>query len=225
MPPLEILYEDNHLLAVNKPAGLATMGGTGQQDSLFERARRYIKQRYQKPGRVYLGIVSRLDAAVSGVVLFARTSKAAARLADQFRQRRVAKTYWAIVEGDVRGQAATCVDWLVKDDRRRRMRAVDAKHPKARKARLVYRPLRKTTLGTLVEIQPVTGRKHQIRVQLAQRGHPIVGDRKYGSRTPFAEGIALHARRLVVTHPTRKAKIELVAPVPRHWKQLGLELS
>ncbi len=218
---LQVLYEDNHLLAVVKPAGLPTMGVSEKRPSLVQLARRYLKNRYKKPGNVYLGVVSRLDAEVTGVVLLARTSKAARRLSRQFRTREVEKTYWAIVEGIVRPSSGQCVDWVARDERHRRMRVVRPETPGAQEARLTYRKLK--TLGqlTLLEVGLHTGRKHQIRLQLAQQGWPILGDKKYGSRRPFPAGIALHARRLAVTHPVRGERIEFSAPVPRAWGSLG----
>src|SRR5262245_24190120 len=139
--PLRVLYEDNHLLAVNKPAGLATMGLSPREASLFTLAKDYIKRKYHKPGNVYLGVVSRLDAAVTGVVLLARTSKAAARLSQRFRTRDVEKTYWAIVEGNVEPPEGELHDWLVKDEPRRRMRKCPQGTPGAREAHLSYRRL------------------------------------------------------------------------------------
>lgn len=219
-----VLYEDNHLLALDKPAGLATMGAAAGRPSLWALAKQYIKQKYHKPGGVYLGTVSRLDAAVSGVVLFARTSKAAARLAEQFRSRSTQKLYWAIVEG-LPAPTAECVDWLIKDERLKRMRVVAARataeHGRAQQAELAYRRLRQTAAGWLLEIDLRTGRKHQIRVQLSHRGLTILGDRKYGSRGPFTAGIALHARQLEFTHPTRRERLTLTAPVPPAWRKLG----
>lgn len=223
--PLEILYEDNHLLALNKPAGVAVMRGTGRSTSLLEQARQYVKTRYQKPGNVYLGLISRLDAGVSGVLLIARTSKAAARLSEQFRRRNVHKTYWAVVTGRAAARWTTCSDWLLKDERQQRMVVVATGTLSAQEARLRYRALQPLGAKTLVEIELETGRKHQIRVQLASRGHPILGDAKYGSREPFAAGIALHARRLVIEHPTRRMPLELLAPVPSSWRSLGLDPS
>lgn len=222
MPQLDILFEDNHLLAINKPAGLATMGVSADRPSLLARAKEYIKQRYHKPGEVYLGVVSRLDASVTGVVLLARTSKAAARLNEQFRGRAVEKTYLAVVEGEVGPREVACRDWIAADERHRRMRLVDADTPGAQLAKLVYRGLRRVPAGAFVEVRLETGRKHQIRLQLAARGHPVVGDRKYGSRRPLPQGIALHARRLVFRHPVRNEAIELVAPVPASWAALGI---
>ena len=219
--PFPILYEDNHLLLVCKPAGLPTMGVAAGKPSLLEIARGYVKEKYQKPGKAYLGIVSRLDAPVTGVVLLARTSKAAARLTEQFRERRVEKTYWAVIQGELDPAEGSCVDWLRKDERHRRVHVCDREHSGAQEARLTYRTLQAIEGGTLLEIELETGRKHQIRVQLSHRGHSIWGDRKYGSRKSFPVGIALHARRLVFTHPVRNIPMELVAPLPKVWEKTG----
>lgn len=218
MPLLDVLYEDNHLLAVSKPVGLPTMGVAADRPSLLTVAKAYLKERYEKPGEVYLGTVSRLDAPVSGVVLFARTSKAAARLTEQFREREVEKTYWAIVSGRPSPPAGLCVDWLMHDERHRRVHVVAPRSAGAQEARLRYRTLEHAGSHTLLEILLETGRKHQIRVQLARLGHPIVGDIKYGSRESFAAGIALHARRLACEHPVKKSRIEIEAPLPRSWQ-------
>jgi 23S rRNA pseudouridine1911/1915/1917 synthase len=218
---LHVLHEDNHLLAVVKPVGLATMGVAEGRPSLLAMAKEYIKHRYHKPGNVYLGAMSRLDAPVSGVVLFARTSKAAARLTEQFKTRAVEKVYWAIVANEPPA-VCECVDWLAKDDRHRRMHVRRANEAGAQEARLTFRKLQRIPKGWLLEVILQTGRKHQIRLQLSSRGWPILGDRKYGSREPFADGIALHARRLALTHPTSGKRIELVAPLPKAWATLGL---
>ncbi len=219
---LEIIYEDNHLLAVNKPPRLPTMGVAADAASLIVLARQYIKRRYQKPGNVYLGIMSRLDAASSGIVLFARTSKAAARLTAQFRSRAVEKTYWAIVSGTIEPAVGQCVDWVVKDEAGQRMAIATEANPAAKEARLRYRRLRQVGRGFLMEIDLLTGRKHQIRLQLASRGCLIWGERKYGQGLPFSDGIALHARRLVVQHPVRNERLDLVAPLPPAWRALGI---
>jgi 23S rRNA pseudouridine1911/1915/1917 synthase len=218
---LDILYEDNHLLALNKPNGLATQGAEAGRPSLLALAKEYIKQKYGKPGNVYLGTVSRLDAAVSGVVIFARTSKAAARLAEQFRNRTVRKVYWAVVTGSA-APSETCENWLVRDDARRLVRLADAKTAGAQHARLTYCRKQRLRRGWLLEVTLETGRKHQIRAQLAARDLPIFGDRKYGSREPFAEGIALHSRLLELTHPTRSETIRLLADVPATWRTFGI---
>jgi len=221
-PPLQVLYEDNHLLAVVKPAGLPTMGTPGDRPTLLALAKEYVKQRYNKPGNVYLGVVSRLDAPVTGVVLLARTSKAAARLTEQFRTHAVEKSYWAIVEGLVEPPAENLVDWLGQDERHRRMHIVGSTLAGAKQARLSYRRLAVLAADSLLEVELATGRKHQIRLQLAHHGHPVLGDLKYGSRRKFPNGIALHARRLVVAHPTTGAKLAFEAPLPEAWRKFGV---
>jgi 23S rRNA pseudouridine1911/1915/1917 synthase len=162
--------------------------------------------------------MSRLDAPVSGVLLFARTSKAAARLTEQFKQGTVEKTYWALAKGEVKTASGEWSDWLLKDETAERMRVVAAGRSGAQQAVLRYRRLAMVDDGVvLVEIQLLTGRKHQIRVQFASRRLPILGDRKYGSTVSFPKGIALHSRRLVVEHPVKKERIELEAPLPAYW--------
>jgi 23S rRNA pseudouridine1911/1915/1917 synthase len=241
---LEILYEDNHLLIVNKPAMLPTMGVAEDRPSLLSQAKEYIRDKYHKPGNVYLGIVSRLDAPVTGVVLLARTSKAAGRLSEQFRERDVEKIYWAIVERGIEPRVGRLIDYLRKDERHRRMHVTTESAPGAQRAELNYRVLdleREKARGgegetklngespllpvslfpsfDLLEVRPLTGRKHQIRLQLSHAGFPIVGDRKYGSARAFAAGIALHSRRLVFEHPVSKMQMEVEAPLPEAWQR------
>jgi 23S rRNA pseudouridine1911/1915/1917 synthase len=216
--PFLILFEDNHLLAIDKPAGLATMGALRDCPSAVDAARTYLKREYHKPGNVYIGVVSRLDAPASGVLLFTRTSKAAARLNEQFKRGTVEKTYWALVADPPVPPAAELCDYLVKDERAQRMRVVAADRPGAKHAVLRYQRLSTSHGATLLEIELLTGRKHQIRVQLASRGLPILGDRKYGSSASFSPGIALHARRLVVEHPTKRTRVELTSPLPANWR-------
>lgn len=220
--PLPILFEDNHLLAVLKPAGVPTMGVEAGRTSLVTLVKDYLKRKYGKPGNVYLGVVSRLDSLVSGVILFARTSKAAARLTEQFRCGDVKKIYWALVEGRPEPAETLCVDWLVKDDRQHRMVVCAPEQPGSQKASLRYRTLRVVPHGTLLEVLLETGRKHQIRVQLAQRGHPVLGDRKYGATAAFPHGLALHARQLELEHPVRKTPLLLEAPLPAAWRKFGI---
>lgn len=217
MPPrLDVLYEDNHLLIVNKPAGLPTQGAAEGEPSLCELAKQYLKAKYQKPGNVYLGVVSRVDAFVTGAVVLARTSKAASRLSEQFRTQAVEKTYWAIVEQPPQPPTGVCEDWVSKDDDAHLMRVVTASSA-GQKARLTYRTLKSTAAGTLLEVRLETGRKHQIRLQLSDRGWPIVGDRKYGANTTFPVGIALHSRQLRLDHPVRHEPLDVVAPLPAYW--------
>ncbi len=186
------------------------------------RARYYLKQKYRKPGNVYVGVVSRIDTPVSGVIVLARTSKAARRLNEQFRSRTVLKQYWALVEGKPSPSTGECVDWLRHDERRRRMEIAKPDAPAAQEARMVYRRLRTFSGISLVEVELHTGRKHQIRVQLAHRGWPIVGDQRYGSRHAFPAGIALHARSLTLIHPTSGESIKFVAPMPLTWTAFGV---
>ena len=221
-PRLEILYEDNHLLAVNKPPGIPTMGARAGVPSLAALAKQYIKRRYHKPGNVYLGLMSRLDAGTSGVVILARTSKAAARLTEQFRRRKVTKIYWGIASGRPHQPQGELVDWVVKDESKKRMAIADADVPGAKEARLRYRLLGELSGGSLLEIELLTGRKHQIRLQLAARGLALWGETKYAAGKPFGEGIALHARKLVIEHPVRKTPLELVAPLPPCWRAAGV---
>ncbi|HEY2881248.1 MAG TPA: RluA family pseudouridine synthase [Pirellulales bacterium] len=244
--PLEILYEDNHLLAVNKRAGMPTQGAAAGAESVVQLAKEYLRKKYNKPGNVYLGVVSRLDSPVSGVVVLARTSKAAARLNEQFRGRTVQKRYWALVAGRIEPPSASCVDLIAKDERSKKMvlvkppnpaTGVDIKstasrknpaqsrarpssksHAKAQEAKLSYRRLKLVNNASLLEIELETGRKHQIRLQLAARGHPLLGDKKYGSQRSFPNGIALHCRQLIIQHPTLGKPIEFVAPPPKAWR-------
>jgi len=217
-PPLKILYEDNHLLVVEKPAGLPTQGVAEGTPSVVTRAKAYLKQKYRKPGNVYLGVVSRLDAFVSGVLVLARTSKAATRLTEQFRSSTVGKVYQALVERPPDPPTGELTHWLLKDDKERRIEVVPPRTKNAQHARLSYRTLHKHRRGTLVEIELHTGRKHQIRVQLAEIGCPIVGDRKYGSRQPLADmAIALHAVRLTIEHPTTRQPLTVESPLPENW--------
>lgn len=218
---LEILYEDNHLLAVNKPAGLPTMGVRAGDPSLVTLAKQYIKRRYGKPGNVYLGVMSRLDTGTSGVLVLARTSKAARRLTEQFRSREVRKTYWAITSDRPDPPQGELVDWVVKDEPRKRMAIADPGAPGAKLARLRYKVLQPIAGGSLVEIELLTGRKHQIRLQMAARGWVLWGERKYAQGKPFDGVIALHARRLLIEHPVRKCPLELEALPGPKWPALG----
>lgn len=221
--PLSVLYEDNHLLIVDKPAGLPTMGVASEQESLVTQAKAYIKATYRKPGNVYLGVVSRLDSMVSGVIVLARTSKSAARLSEQFRRGLVAKRYWAIVEPMAEPDSGSLDDWLVKDEQAQRMRVLPNSPStntaaSAVRAMLAYRTIGSFQTQSLLEIEPSTGRKHQIRVQLASRGWPIWGDRKYGGRPVPWRGIALHSVGLRLMHPTKSIPLTFRSPPPTNWR-------
>ncbi len=214
---LEVLYEDNHLLAINKPALLPTMGVAEDVPSVLTVARAWLRVKYDKPGNIYLGVVSRLDAPVTGLLLLAKTSKAASRLTEAFRRRDVTKEYLAAVEGRLDPASGTLEHFLRKDERHRKMHTTHAGAPGAQAARLAYAQVRSAGEASLVQVQLDTGRKHQIRVQLAKVGCPIVGDLKYGSRMAFEPGIALHARRLELEHPVRHEPLVLEAPLPPSW--------
>ena len=218
LPPLDVLYEDNHCLAVAKPAGVPSAHFDGSVETLDRAVKGYLKAKYGKPGNVFLGIVHRLDKPTSGVLLFARTSKAAARLSEQFRESAVEKVYWAAVEKALPAPAGTLEDWLRKDEDAGRVEVVRPDAAGAKRAIVHYH--QKSTHGglALVELRPQTGRTHQLRVQLSQRGHPVVGDFKYGSEEPFPAGIALHARSLTFLHPVRHDPVTLTAELPRAWR-------
>jgi 23S rRNA pseudouridine1911/1915/1917 synthase len=231
MSPLAILHDDYHCLAVAKPAPLLTQGPAGVP-TLEAMVKAYVKEKYQKPGNVYLGIPHRLDRPVSGAVVFARNTKAAQRLALQFQEHRVEKHYWAVVEGDVPDETGTWEDWLRKLPEQARTEVVTSDAPQARHAVTHVRRLRSLPDGqTLLELQPRTGRMHQLRVQAAARGWPIRGDELYGARRPFGPPaelprdrvIALHARSLTFQHPTLKQPVTVVAPLPESWRALGVE--
>jgi 23S rRNA pseudouridine1911/1915/1917 synthase len=228
---LHVLFEDNHCLAVVKSAGLLTQGPVGIP-TLEALAKAYLKEKYQKPGNVYLGVPHRLDRPVSGVVLFARNSKAAERLAEQFREHQVTKVYWGVMAGKLKPAEGVWEDWLrkIQDEARTEITLADA--PGSKQAVLRYRVMQSLELGTLVEFQPVTGRMHQIRVQAGSRGYPLLGDALYGSTSSFGPAaelprdrvIALHARSLTFLHPLRYEPITLTAPLPAYWREVGVEL-
>jgi len=227
---LDILYEDNHCLALNKPAGWPTTHFDGKDETVDRLAKAYLKEKYQKPGNVFLGVVHRLDKPVSGALLFARTSKAAARLSEQFREGMIEKQYWAVVEEQVRGHATGGVapwrttdtgsleDWLKKDEPKARVEIVPKDTKGAQFARLLFVVRGRRDGLTWLELRPHTGRKHQLRVQLSSRGCPIYGDVKYGSDHPFGHAIALHARSLTFLHPTRAEPVTVTADVPKIWR-------
>ncbi|HYV39762.1 MAG TPA: RluA family pseudouridine synthase [Gemmataceae bacterium] len=228
--PLTVLFEDNHCLAVAKPAPLLTQGVPAGIVTLESLVKEYLREKYGKKGRVYLGIPHRLDRPVSGVVLFARQTVSAQRLAEQFRQRLVTKTYWAVVEGEVQPAEGIWMDWLVKLADESRTVTASQETPGARQAILRYRQLASISEGTMLEMIPETGRMHQLRVQAATRGWPIRGDEWYGAKLPFGPPavesrdrvIALHARSLTFLHPIRFEPITVVAALPDYWQIFGI---
>lgn len=233
LDPSAVLYEDHHLVAVNKPAPLLTQAPEGVP-SLEAAVKAYVKQKYAKPAGVYLGIPHRLDRPVSGVVVFARNTKAAQRVHKQFADRAVRKVYWAAVEGAVSPASGVWEDWVRKIAEEARVVKAEPNEPGAKLATLEYRVLKPLAGGTtLVKLAPLTGRMHQLRVQAAWRGHPVLGDDQYGGTRPFGPAweqprdkvIALHARRLTLRHPFRDDELTLTAPLPAYWAGVGADLT
>lgn len=222
-PGVGLLYEDNHIIIVNKRAGEIVQGDKTGDVPLSEEVKAYIKERYHKPGDAFLGVVHRLDRPVSGLVLFARTSKALTRLAEMFRTRQVHKTYWAIVANQPPQPEGTLTHWLTRNPKNNTARAYDREVPGSKQAILDYRVIGHSDRYWLLEVDLHTGRHHQIRCQLAKMGCPIRGDLKYGApRSNPDGGISLHARRLWFEHPVSHQLIDLTAPVPgeRLWQQI-----
>ncbi|GAA4410826.1 RNA pseudouridine synthase [Nibrella viscosa] len=218
----QIVYEDNHLVIVNKEPGLLVQGDRTGDVTLLDLVKDYIKEKYAKPGEVFLGTVHRLDRPVSGLVVFARTSKALERMNEIFRKRQVQKTYWAVVRRMPPEEKGRLVHWLVKDEERNQVTAYTYEAPGSQKAELTYRLLGKINEHYLLEVNPITGRPHQIRAQLASMGCPIRGDIKYGyDRAVPDKKIYLHARRLYFIHPVKKEPLICKAGVPNDpfWEE------
>ena len=227
-PGFEILYEEGPCLVVNKPGGVLTQAPPGI-DSVERRLKQFLKTRDNKPGSVYLGLAHRLDRPVSGVMVFAKHVRAARRLCEQFESRAVEKTYWALVEGQVETETDVWTDSLRKVPDQPRGEIVRQDHPDARTA-ILYRVLQQTVHGTWLEIRLETGRMHQIRIQAASRGYPVLGDELYGSTRSFGpetldpreRWIALHARNLVFRHPMTRVPVSVTAPLSPYWDEVGI---
>jgi 23S rRNA pseudouridine1911/1915/1917 synthase len=222
---LDILHEDNHCIGINKPSGWPTTHFDGTDETVDRLVKSYLKEKYQKPGNVFLGVVHRLDKATSGALLFARTSKAARRLSEQFREGTVEKVYWAIIEVSPKAkgdpwmkESGSLDDYLLHDDEEHRVKIVEANTPGAKPARLLYTVRNRHAGLVWLELRPHTGRKHQLRVQLAKRGTPIFGDQKYGSIQRLGNSIGLHARSLTFLHPTTHNPTTITAEIPKVWR-------
>ena len=222
---MTVLYEDNHIIIVNKQSGEIVQGDKTGDVPLCEFVKDYIKQKYQKPGNVFCGVVHRLDRPVSGVVLFARTSKALPRLNALFAEHeKVQKTYWAIVQNRPPQQKGTLTHWLTRNEKTNTARAYDREVPNSKKAVLDYELIAQSERYCLLEVHLHTGRHHQIRCQLAKMGCPIKGDLKYGAPRSNPDGsISLHARRLCLEHPVSHETVNVAADVPNDklWKTLA----
>lgn len=219
-----ILYEDNHLIAVNKSAGELVQGDRTGDDTLLDTLKEYIADKYDKPGAVYLGVIHRLDRPTSGVVVFARTSKALTRMNKLFADRLTTKTYWAAVHGSPIDSTGRLIHHLVRNPKQNKSYAHDNAVPNSKKAILNYQVLKNLDRYSLLEIHLETGRHHQIRSQLSKIGNVIKGDLKYGAKRSNPDGsIHLHSRELVFIHPVKKVEIKIVAPVPIGdgvWKEI-----
>ena len=226
MNEIPILYEDNHLLVVVKPPNLLSQGdATGDLD-LLTLMKKYIRDTYDKPGNVYLGLVHRLDRPVGGVMVFAKTSKAAGRLSEQIREHKFGRGYLAVVKGHLEPMAGCLRSFLLKDGKKNLVQEVGPNVPGAQEAVLDYEVLDMSQSQSLVRIILQTGRSHQIRVQMAERGHPLLGDKRYGPRNNERQQIALWAERISFTHPTTKEKLEFsqVPPAVKPWTEFHLGL-
>jgi 23S rRNA pseudouridine1911/1915/1917 synthase len=212
----DILFEDNHLIAVNKRAGdIVQVDDTGDEP-LDEQVKKYIAKKYNKPNGAFLGVVHRLDRPVSGVILFAKTSKALDRVNRMFKNREMKKTYWAVVRQRPQRTEGTLVHWLVKNSQKNVTKAFDHEVPGSLRAELNYKLIGELNGYYLIEVDPITGRPHQIRVQLSTLNCPIVGDNKYGyPRGSLKKSICLHARRLQFIHPVKQELVNIFAPLPK----------
>lgn len=221
---MKVVYEDNHIIIVSKRSGEIVQGDKTGDKTLADEVKAYIKEKYAKPGNVFLGITHRLDRPVWGIVVFARTSKALARLNDMFREGNVNKTYWAICQNAPEVPEATLTHWLTRNERQNKSYAYDKEVPGAKKAVLHYRTIGKSERYTLIEVKLMTGRHHQIRCQLAKIGCPIKGDLKYGARRSNPDGsISLLARKIEFAHPVSKEHICVESEVPddKLWHEIS----
>ncbi len=223
---MQVVYEDNHIIIVNKESGEIVQGDKTGDRPLADKVKAYIKEKYAKPGEVFLGVVHRLDRPVAGLVVFARTSKALTRLNDMFRNNEVHKTYWAITKQRPAEMEGMLTHWLVRNEKQNKSYAYDRERPNSKKAILKYKVVGASDNYTLIEVNLLTGRHHQIRCQLAKMGCPIRGDLKYGAKRSNPDGsISLLARSISFVHPVSKKTIFVEAPLPSDnlWNMFNSE--
>ena len=213
---VKVLFEDNHIIVAIKPAGVLSQGDGSNAPDMLTILKAYVKEKYQKPGEVYLGLVHRLDRPVSGVMVFARTSKAASRLSEQIRNRRVEKIYRCVVTGVLKGEGRL-ENFISKDESKNIVTVSDSEKPGFKASYLDYRALASKDGMTLTEVKLGTGRTHQIRAQMAHAGHPLLGDRKYGNPDDRTKDIALEAYKLSFEHPVKREFITFEAPIPESY--------
>lgn len=212
---MQVVYEDNHIIIVYKQSGEIVQGDKTGDKPLSDTVKQWIKARYNKPGNVFLGVVHRLDRPVAGLVMFGKTSKATSRLNAMFREGQVHKTYWAIVSGTPKADEATLDNWLVRNEKQNKSYAYDHEVPNSKHALLRYKVIARSDNYTLLAVDLLTGRHHQIRCQLAHAGMPIKGDLKYGARRSNPDGsISLLSHRMSFVHPVSKKTIDITSPVP-----------
>lgn len=222
---MQVLYEDNHIIIVNKRSGEIVQGDKTGDKTLGDAVKEYIKEHYAKPGNVFLGVVHRLDRPVSGIVVFARTSKALSRLNTMFRDGDVHKTYWAVTKNSPAEPEATLTNWLTRNEKQNKSYAYDREVPGSKKAVLHYKVIGRSDNYNLLEVNLMTGRHHQIRCQLANIGCPIKGDLKYGARRSNPDGsISLLARKVEFVHPVSKETISVEAPLPEDGLWSGMAM-
>ena len=219
---MTVVYEDNHIIIVNKTASEIVQGDKTGDTPLSETVKQYLKEKYQKPGNVFVGVTHRVDRPVSGLVLFAKTSKALSRLNEMFKRGEVQKTYWAVVKNRPPQEEGTLSHWLLRNEKQNKSYAYDKEKPGSKHALLDYRLIAASDNYFLLEVNLKTGRHHQIRCQLSKMGCPIKGDLKYGFARSNPDGsICLHARRIAFVHPVSKENITVEAPLPPSFKMFG----
>ncbi|MDG2139741.1 MAG: RluA family pseudouridine synthase [Flavobacteriales bacterium] len=219
---LQVLFEDNHLIAINKQSGDIIQGDKTGDEPLSEKVKKLLKKKYNKPGNVFLGTIHRIDRPTSGIIIFAKTSKALSRMNEKFRDNKISKTYWAIAKNNLSKTSGSLVDYLTKDQKKNK--SFVTKNKEGKLAKLSYKLLNKLNNYYHYEIYPETGRHHQIRVQLSNMGSPIKGDLKYGAkRSNNNASINLHARKIIFEHPVSKEEITIIAPTPNEtiWNSIS----